>query len=445
MAHVLVVDDLRNVRRLLALQLAEAGHQVVEAESGQRACELLDGSVFDLVITDLRLGDVDGLEVLRHAKRVAPSIEVLVLTAYGTVESGVEAMKLGALDYLTKPVQPQELALVVEKALQRHRLGERLARLQQEAGEAEVHVGRSRAWQQLAEHVEKVARTDATVLPTGESGVGKEVVAALVHRLSRRAAQPLLKTNLGALAQSLQESELFGHVKGSFTGAVAARKGIFMEADGGTLFLDEVGEAASSTQVALLRVLAQGEIRPVGGDRDVKVDVRVVAATNVDLQRAVALGRFREDLYFRLAVFPIRVPALRERREDIGDLAQHLLARAARELHHPVPLLADDARAHLEAYAWPGNVRELRNVLERALILHDVDVLHAEHLPLQATVEAQPVAAGGPVLRPLADVEREHVLRVLDACGGHRQRAAETLGIGRATLFRKLKEYGVGS
>jgi DNA-binding NtrC family response regulator len=445
MAHVLVVDDLRNVRRLLAMQLSESGHQVVEAESGQRARELLNGSVFDLVITDLRLGDVDGLDVLRHARRSSPLIEVVVLTAYGTVESGVEAMKLGAADYLTKPVKPEELALVVESALERHRLSERLQRLQHEETDA-VHHGRSAAWRQLVAHVDKVAPTEATVLLTGESGVGKEVVGQLIHGRSRRASHPMLMTNLGALTETLQESELFGHVKGAFTGAVASRKGIFMEADRGTLFLDEVGEAAASTQVALLRALAQGQIRPVGGDRDVKVDVRVIAATNTDLVRAVGSGRFREDLLFRLNVFPIHVPALRERREDIGELAQHLLARSARELHRPVPLLADDARAQLEAHAWPGNVRELQNVLERAVILHDAPVLHAEHVALAAPGARPPgEVPAAPVLRPLADVERDHVLRVLEACGGHRQKASEVLQIGRATLFRKLKEYGIGS
>jgi DNA-binding NtrC family response regulator len=427
MAHVLVVDDLRNVRRLLAMQLSESGHQVVEAESGQRARELLNGSVFDLVITDLRLGDVDGLDVLRHARRSSPLIEVVVLTAYGTVESGVEAMKLGAADYLTKPVKPEELALVVESALERHRLSERLQRLQHEETDA-VHHGRSAAWRQLVAHVDKVAPTEATVLLTGESGVGKEVVGQLIHGRSRRASHPMLMTNLGALTETLQESELFGHVKGAFTGAVASRKGIFMEADRGTLFLDEVGEAAASTQVALLRALAKG--------RDV----------DREHVRAVGSGRFREDLLFRLNVFPIHVPALRERREDIGELAQHLLARSARELHRPVPLLADDARAQLEAHAWPGNVRELQNVLERAVILHDAPVLHAEHVALAAPGARPPgEVPAAPVLRPLADVERDHVLRVLEACGGHRQKASEVLQIGRATLFRKLKEYGIGS
>jgi two-component system response regulator HydG len=449
-AHILVVDDLNNVRMTLALQLSEAGHQVVEAEGGQAAIEALDKGVFDMVITDLRMGSVDGMEVLRAARRISPNTEVIVLTAYGTVESGVAAMKLGAFDYLTKPVKPEELALVVAHALEKARLGDRVKRLLP-PGSLPFRAGQSRAWRAVMDKVEKVAPTDATVLLLGESGVGKEVVANIIHSMSRRREMPLLRINLGSVSETLQESELFGHVKGSFTGAVASRKGIFMEADGGTLFLDEVGEAAPSTQVAMLRVLAQHELRPVGGDRDMKVDVRVIAATNANLEDAVRAGRFREDLFFRINVFPIRVPALRERTEDIPALARHLMERHAAKLNRSVPELSADACVALQAYAWPGNVRELENVLERTLILAPGPVITADDLPLQEVaslrVPAQGNGGGGngghDVARSLAAVEREHILAVLEHCRGQKQRAAEVLDIARATLFRKLKEYGV--
>jgi two-component system response regulator HydG len=441
--HVLVVDDLRNVRATLALQLREAGHQVVEAVGGKIALELIERSVFDLVLTDLRMDEVDGLEVLQGVKRIAPETEVIVMTAHGTLESGVAAIKAGALDFLLKPIKPEEMMLVVDQALEHRRRSDRLSRLEQ-AAEADVHVGESKAFHRLADQVTKVAPTDATVLLTGESGVGKEVVARWIHGLSKRAKAPRLAVNLGAITETLQESELFGHVKGSFTGATSSRKGIFLEADGGTLFLDEIGEASASTQVKLLRVLAEGHVRPVGGDRDVRVDTRVVVATNADLREASTEGRFREDLYFRINVFPVHVPALRERAEDIPGLARHLVVRHCRKLGRPPCELADDAIARLEAYTWPGNVRELENVLERTLILQPGPVIGADDVPLSAAAtDGLPVAQDGGRIRPLDEVQREHVLRVLALCGGQKQRAAEALGIARATLFRKLKEYGV--
>ena len=438
MAHVLVAEDQRNVRTLLALELRDGGHQVVEAGSGREAMELLGKGVFDLVITDLLLGEVDGIQVLKEAKRVSPSTEVVVVTAHGTVESGVAAMKLGAFDYITKPVKPEEMALVVAQALEKRQLGDRVQRL--EARQQEEFHGASPAWLRVVDAARKVAETESTVLLTGESGSGKEVVAELIHRFSRRRDKPLLKINLGAITETLQESELFGHVRGAFTGAVASRKGIFMEADGSSLFLDEVGESAPSTQVALLRVLAQSEVRPVGGSRDVKVDVRVILATNADLAAMVREGRFREDLFFRINVFPIRVPSLRERAEDIPALAEFLLARHCARLNRAAPTLAEDARLLLSRYHWPGNVRELENVLERTLILYSGELVTAADVPLGPVDEP---SAAPTVLRSLAEVEREHVLSVLARCEGRKQETADVLGIGRATLFRKLREYGV--
>jgi len=441
--HVLVVDDLRNVRATLALQLREAGHQVVEADGGKSALELIERSVFDLVLTDLRMDEVGGLEVLQGVKRVAPETEVIVMTAYATLESGVAAIKAGAFDYLPKPIKSEEMMLVVDQALEHRRLGDRLQRFEQ-AAESDVHFGESGAFASLADQVTKVAPTDATVLLTGESGVGKEVVARWLHSLSRRSEGARLAVNLGAVTETLQESELFGHVKGSFTGAISSRKGIFLEADGGTLFLDEIGEASPSTQVKLLRVLAEGQVRPVGGDRDMRVDTRVIAATNADLEAAVAEGSFREDLFFRINVFPIRVPSLRERTEDIPGLARHLVVRHCGKLGRSEAELADDAVARLQSYRWPGNVRELENVLERTLILQPGPVIRADDVPLTAVApDGLPEASDGERIRPLDEVEREHVLRVLALCGGQKQKAAEALGIARATLFRKLKEYGV--
>ncbi|MEM7244893.1 MAG: sigma-54 dependent transcriptional regulator [Acidobacteriota bacterium] len=448
MAHLLLVDDVTNVRRLLAQNLDEAGHQVVEAEDGRQALELLDKGVYDLVITDMRMGDVDGFTVLKEVKRRAPSTEVIVMTAYGTIQDGVEAMKAGANDYLSKPVRPADLLHVVAKALEKQRMGDHLRRLKDSSAPQAFVSGSSPAFQRVLEKVAKVAPTNAQVLLTGESGVGKEVVADLIHSLSSRKDAPLHKINLGAISETLQESELFGHVRGSFTGATAARKGLFMEADGATLFMDEIGTASPRTQISLLRVLQANEVRPVGGDRLSSVDVRVIAATNSNLPEAVADGSFREDLFFRINVVPIEVPALRDRVEDIPDLAVHLLRRHASRLGRPSVELTTEAHLRLQEYNWPGNVRELENVLERTLILVPGDEIRADDLLLEPAAPALPVAVevgtDDPLLT-LAQVERRQIERTLDFYGGHKQKAAESLGIARATLFRKLKEYATSS
>jgi two-component system response regulator FlrC len=444
--RVLVVDDEEGIRTFLAEVLEGEGLKVTTAGDGEAAAALIDQQAFHLMITDLKMPRLDGMTLVRKARAEQPEMEVLVLTAHGTVQTAVEAMKLGAFDYLAKPLSgPDEVRLVVARALERRRLREERQRLSAPGAEPEMLVAHDPAMHAVVAQVRKVAVTDATVLLLGESGTGKEVVARTLHRESRRRDGPFVAVNCAALSDTLLESEMFGHERGAFTGADKSRRGRFELADGGTLFLDEVTELRPQLQAKLLRVLQERQLERVGGTRTIEVDVRVIAATNRDLGEELRAGRFREDLYHRLAVFPIALPPLRDRPADILPLGEHLLGRAARQLGRPGLTLDDSARAALGAYAWPGNVRELANVLERGAILAEGREISAEHLRLGLDFGPPgPGATADALDGTLADLEREAIRRALQATGGHRKQAAARLGIGLRTLYEKLREYKLG-
>ena len=441
MERVLVVDDEEGIRTFIGEVLEGEGLKVTLAADGEVAACFLDRESFHLMITDLKLPGLDGMALLRKARVESPETEVMVLTAHGTVAGAVEAMKLGAFNYLDKPLSgPDELRIITRRALERRRLREESQRMQPaEEGEPTV-IAQDKAMLAIVGQVKKVAPTDATVLLLGESGTGKEVLSRALHRESRRAAGPFVAVNCAAISETLLESEMFGHEKGAFTGAVAQRRGRFELADGGTLFLDEVSELRPQLQAKLLRVLQERRFERVGGTRTIEVDLRVVAATNRDLAEEMREGRFREDLYHRLAVFPIRIPPLRERLADILPVAEVLLARIARQLGTPGLVLDDAARARLVAYNWPGNVRELGNVLERAAILVDGTTIGAD-LILAGTPAPSAKAPANLIGEKLEDMEKEAIRRMLATTGGNRKQTAARLGIGLRTLYDKLKAY----
>ena len=447
MARVLVVDDEAGIREFLAEALGDDDHEVAAASSGEAAWERLERESFEVVITDLKMPGISGLELLRRVRERQPEVEVVVLTAHGNVDSAVEAMRAGAFDYLQKPVGSlAELRLLVRRAAERHAL--RSLREVYSVGEGpELSFG-AEAMRGPLEALRKVAPTNATVMLVGESGTGKEVAARAVHRWSRRAEGPFVAVNCAALSESLLESELFGHEKGAFTGAHARRRGRVELAQGGTFFLDEVGELAPGLQAKLLRVLQERCFERVGGGQTVRAEVRWVAATNRDLPAMIAEGKFREDLFHRLAVFPVVLPPLRERREDIEPLAERLLARACGELGRRPLRLDAGARAALRTAPWPGNVRELANVLERAAILAEGEVVRAADLAVPALGRAShepPRAAAVPSApRPLAELEREAIEAALQHFAGNRSRAAEALGISVRALYDKIKRFGQG-
>ena len=438
-ANVLVVDDEESIRAFLTDALAEAGHRVAQAADGEAALALLAASSFDVVLTDLKMPRVDGAALLRQIRQDYPETEVIVLTAHGSIASAVDAMRNGAFDYLQKPVSsPAELRLTVGRAVERHRL--RAFREVHAASGAPPLTYGAPAMATAEKALRKVAATDATVLLLGESGSGKEVAARAVHRWSARASGPFVAVNCAALSPELLESELFGHEKGAFTGAHARQRGRIELATGGTFFLDEIGELAPGLQAKLLRVLQEKRFERVGGHQVVEADVRWVAATNRNLADMMQKGAFREDLYHRLSVFPLRLPSLRERREDIPPLARHLLGRAARDLGKPTLTLSEDAVAVLSAAAWPGNIRELANVLERSAILAERDEISADDLALLPG-GIDDAAAATPTT--VSEVERDAIVRALAATSGNRRLAAARLGIGLRTLYDKLKRYAL--
>jgi two-component system response regulator HydG len=449
---VLVVDDQRNMRATTAILLRVAGHEVAEAEDGVSAVARIASEPFDVVLTDVRMGAVDGMEVLRAALEASPTTQVIVMTAYGTIESAVEAIRRGAYDYLPKPFKEDELLLRVAKALEKRRLlGEvtLLAGDFRERWGLEHIVGRSPSLRELLDRVVRVAPTDATVLVTGESGTGKELVARALHASSRRSQKPFVPVNCAAITESLLESELFGHAKGSFTGAVRARRGLFEEASGGTLFIDEIGETAPGFQAKLLRALQEGEIRRVGESTPVKVDVRVVAATNQDLRRAVQEKRFREDLFYRLNVVPLRLPPLRERREDVPLLAQFFLDRQAKRTGAR-KTITPEAMEKLVAWDWPGNVRELENMIEQAAALAPGAELRPVDIAFEAGPRGSPAPAppeGTPVtLAEAVDhAERAAIESALARHRGDLGQVARELAVSSTTLWRKMKRLGIPS
>ncbi|MFH0809519.1 MAG: sigma-54 dependent transcriptional regulator [Pseudomonadota bacterium] len=449
METVLVVDDEKNYLVVLSELLGEEGYEVICAENGPAALSFLEESDVDLVITDMKMPKMSGIRLLEEVKRRDPSLPVIMMTAYGTVENAVEAMKKGALDYITKPFQNEELKMTVRKAVDHHLLVRRHRMLAGELAERlgpHNIIGKSAPLQRIFALIAKVAQTKATVLITGESGTGKELVAKAMHFGSPRRDAPFVSVNCSALAETLLESELFGHERGSFTGAVASRKGRFELADGGTLFLDEVGEMSAALQVKLLRVLQEREFERVGGTRTLKMDVRVVAASNRDLKRSVAEGLFREDLFYRLNVVRLQLPPLRERSEDIPLLAAHFAANCGKELGKPRLTISPEAMELLVGYSWPGNVRELENAVERAAILCQADLIRASDLPeeLRGGQRPQNMLADLydlPLPEALERLEAGMIKRALRSYGYVQAQAAKALGITKSLLQYKIKKY----
>jgi len=422
------------------------------ARSGEEALDLLAKSDFDVVLLDIRMPGLSGLEALREVRKMEDPPEVIMLTADTSLNTGIEAMRLGAYDYLTKPATLEEIEAVVRKADEKRRLVRQNASLKDAvrpsaAEDSAALVYRSRAMEGLALLAETAARSDSTVVITGESGTGKDVLARFIHAHSSRADSPMIAVNCAALPESLFESEFFGHERGAFTGATATKRGLIEAADSSTLFLDEVGEMPPQTQVKLLRFLEEGRFRRVGSTRDRAADVRVIAATNRNLAEDVTAGRFRADLFYRLNVISLHVPPLRQRREDVPALVEHFLALYRDRFNRPALALTDEALQRLSTYDWPGNVRELRNALERAAALTQGDRIEAEHvLPAAAsrsTSRDEAATSDGAAAAPvtLEELERQHILRVVEQTGGNRERAAAVLGISARTLYRKLREY----
>jgi two-component system response regulator AtoC len=448
--RILIADDDDALRESLELVLAAEGYEVVAARDGTQALALLDGQAVDVVLCDLRMPGIDGLELLPQLVRRLPGVPVLLMSAYGSADLAVEAMRRGAYDYLAKPFQPSEVLLTLKKAKEREKLRRTNAILQRDveraAGERPI-VAASAPMIQVLELVERAAEFKATVLLQGESGTGKEVLARALHAQSPRRGEAFVAVNCAAIPEALLESELFGHAKGAFTGADRARRGLFSEADGGTIFLDEIGELPIALQAKLLRVLQEEEVRGVGEAKPRTVDVRVIAATARNLESEVAAGRFREDLFYRLDVVRVNVPPLRERREDIPLLVDHFLGRSLATLGKSVASVDDDALERLVAYQWPGNVRELENVLERAVILARGDRLSLADLPPNlATVRGDRRSASRDLSlrRARRALEARLIQEALDATGGNRTHAAKLLGISHRALLYKLKEYAIG-
>ncbi len=451
MERILVVDDEKNYLVVLSALLKGEGYEVATASSGARALALVGEEEPDLVITDMRMPAMSGLELIQRLQELAPDTPVIVMTAYGTVENAVEAMKAGAVDYITKPFENQQLLLTVSKALRLRRLmaQNRLLREELDRGRGfEEIIGESRAMREVFAMVDKVAATRATVLITGESGTGKELIARAIHKRSPRAGEPFVAVNCTALTETLLESELFGHEKGAFTGATARRQGRFELAHKGTLFLDEVGEIPPTTQVKLLRVLQERTFERVGGNQPIKVDVRIIAATNRDLARAVAEGSFRDDLFYRLNVVRIELPPLRERKEDLPALVAHFVKKYAAEIGRQPPRVSPEAMRRIYEHSWPGNVRELENALERAVILAGEEIrprdLPLEVVPTREESGGISIPAGMGINQAVEALEISMIKRALAEHQGVQARAAEALGISKSHLAYKIKKYGLG-
>jgi nitrogen regulation protein NR(I) len=456
MPHVLIVDDELNIRRVLAAMLKREGYDVTTAADGEQALAVLQKSPADVVVTDLVMPKLGGMELLKKVIADYPDVPVIMITAHGTVDSAVSALKAGAFDYITKPFEQEELKKVIAKAARAHDLERQNVHSDPEKPPL---VGESPSMKSIYEIIAKVADSPSTVLITGESGTGKELVALALHKGSSRRDKPLIKVNCAAIPKDLVESELFGYEKGAFTGAVGSKPGRFELADGGTLFLDEIGEVPVEMQVKLLRALQESEFEHVGGIKTLKVDVRLIAATNRDLQSLIADGRFREDLYYRLNVVPISLPPLRERRADIPALAAHFIEKYDKRLGKKVEHLDEAALKLLAEYSWPGNIRELENLMERSVLFADGPVISAASLPdalreRQAGTAAAPVPSAplptldGSSMKDIvrhaqAELERELITRALEETGGNVTRAAKKLQISRKSLQVKMKELGL--
>lgn len=441
-AKILVVDDEPIVRESLGEWLQDAGYEVFMAGDGQEALGVIQREKPGIMIADLVMPGMDGIELMKAARKRQPGIEVIIITAYASIPTAIAAMKEGAYDYIEKPFSPERAELLVEKLSQYRALVEENISLRQKLEgqyRFENIIAKSARMQRLIELIKVVGKSNATVLITGESGTGKELVARAIHSQSHRHGKPFVAVSCAALPESLLESELFGHEKGSFTGAYTQKKGKFEFANGGTLFLDEIGEMSANSQVHLLRVLEEKEFARVGGNEPIKTDVRVISATNKDLRKAIENGEFREDLYYRLNVVNIELPPLRERKEDIPLLAEHFLARFASENRKEITGFSPDALEFLLDHDWPGNVRELENAVERAVILARDSLITAGDLPQRGGWPADSTGSG----KNLKEVEKEHILSVLRKTGENYSETARVLGITRMTLYRKAKEYGL--
>jgi DNA-binding NtrC family response regulator len=438
--HILIVDDETIVRESLGNWFLEDGYTVEVAGSAKEALEKLAARSWDIFLLDIRMPGMDGLELQRKIREVQADATIIIMTAYASVETAVEAMKQGAYDYIVKPFDPDDLEHLIGKAIERKQLVTENTRLRSKIDELNLlHeiVGTSAAIRRVLEQVAVVSQSDTTVLIRGESGTGKELIARAIHANSKRRYMPIVVVNCGALSEGVLESELFGHEKGAFTGAHYRRKGKFEMADGGTLFLDEIGDISLKTQVDLLRVLEEKKIARVGGNAEIPVDFRLIAATNKNLEAIVPEEKFREDLYYRINVFSITVPPLRERREDIELLAEHFLTRFSQSMNKPVTGLSKEALELLRAYDWPGNVRELQNAMERAVLVAKTREIQPADLPLQLN-GAKPQLVG----KSLSEIEKQHIKNVLDESGWNIYRAARLLEIDRVTLYNKIKKYG---
>ncbi|HZC67637.1 MAG TPA: sigma-54 dependent transcriptional regulator [Nitrospirales bacterium] len=441
--RILVVDDDEGLLRLLTMRLSAMGFNVTTCMTGEEALAVAKREVFDLALTDLRLPDRDGLSVLEELRLIHPDLPVLLLTAHGSIPSAVEAMQKGAFGYLTKPFDDKELKVTLEKALAEQRMGREIQRLKllvKELYGLENVPARSPKMQALLEQVARVAESDATICLAGETGTGKEIIARVIHCNSQRARGSFIAINCAAIPEALFESELFGHVKGAFTGAQSTKRGLFQIAEGGTLFLDEIGEMPLNLQVKLLRAIQEREVLAVGAERPTKVNVRIITSTNKDLSAAVRAGTFREDLFYRIQVFPITVPPLRERRDDIPLLAQYFLQQSARRMHKEIRGFLPAAMQKLMLYSWPGNVRELENSIEKAVVLSSQDMITPDLLPsVMESTEGQVK----PLTEAKEEFERNYLKEVLQLTGGNISRAAQIADRYRADFYKLLKKHGL--
>jgi len=460
MAHerILIVDDEESLRRFLTILLKKEGYEITAVPNATEALAVFQKSPFDAVLTDIKMPGMSGIELLRAIRGLDASVPVIVMTAYASLDTAIEAVNQGAFHYFIKQAKNEEIKLVLRRALEMQRLRNENKTLRYELRRSQGMrkiIGKSQKLQDVFETVRKVAKSDSTVLLCGESGTGKELFAREIHRASRRADGPFVSINCGALPENLLESELFGHVKGSFTGAIRDKEGLFTVATGGTFLLDEVGETSQSIQVKLLRVLQERETIPVGGQKPIKVDVRVIAATNADLEKSVERGLFRADLFYRLNVIPIVLPTLRDRPEDIPLLVDYFLKEYCRIAERSLLPIDDDALEALGKYEWPGNVRELENVIERAVILEEEDRIRMESLPERVALGKRASGAVTPTSIPsdilanrgtsstLEDVERGYLMKVLEDTGWQKKKASTILGINSSTLYRKIQRYGL--
>ena len=447
--NILVVDDDNAHREMIKAVLTEEGYDIHEADDGQKAIELVEKQYYSLILMDIKMKVVGGIEAFRQIKDISPSIPVIMITAYASVETAVQALKLGAFDYITKPIDIDELKIIVEKAINYRQLEQENIYLKERIGDRfdlSGMIGKSSAMKKMFETLELISPSDANVLITGESGTGKELIANAIHQNSLRKDHAFIKVNCAALPENLLESELFGHEKGAFTGAINKKMGRFQLAHEGSIFLDEIAEMAPATQAKILRVLQEQEFEPVGGTKTVKVDTRIIAATNKKLEAYIEEGLFREDLYYRLNVVQVEVPSLKKRHQDISILTDHFLKKYAEKNHRLLKGIDPEALDMLMRYAWPGNVRELENVIERAVILTRSEYITLNELP--HTINSNKPGGGDdssmlPIGKPLKEIEKEVIISNLEENDGNRTKTAEMLGISRRTLQLKLKEYGV--